>query len=520
MTVDSQPESGVSITGRSVVRGGLWQVLNAVVPQLAVFVVSIVAAHVLGNELFGEQSYISFVELTAAMLIADGLNQSMLRHASLVIGAGRPDRVRALVRWGLRWSAAISLLVAAVMAAFAVRSPNHHTAWVLASIAAVTLSTQAVPVAIAHAFHQWRRFATLWVYMGLASLAVTLFVLGQGFGIEGMFAVEVGYVLIGTALVGRLAYTCVRDVPVHPSDDPDEAAEVDQLLRSASRFAWASIFTTIVSAVVWRRTEFFFLKHYADDVQISLYSVPFALTGAIVRLPTAFTSVLGATFANFTGGDDRDRLRDSVARVVRLVISLTVPVTALVFVSSSRIIEFLYPSSFADSGPILRLMILTLPLSVLFGVCTAVLQAVGRLRVAAITAASAAVIDLGLAFVLIPRHGAMGAAGANTVAQLAACLPLVVVALAATKARVFTTRFVVANLLVALIVGGAGLVGIALVEGLAGLLIGGALAGVVLMIALPAGWVDRGDREWIADTVPFASSTPVRLILRVPRPTR
>jgi O-antigen/teichoic acid export membrane protein len=454
------------------------------------------------------------------MLIADGLNQSMLRHASLVIGAGRPERVRPLVRWGLRWNAVISLLVAAVMTTFTVRSQNHHSSWVLASVAAVTLSTQAVPVAIAHAFHQWRRFATLWVYMGLASLALTLFALAQDLGVEGMFAVDAAYVIVGTALVGRLAFQCIRDIPVPQQSTPEDEVAVQQLLRSASRFAWASIFTTIVSAVVWRRSEFFFLKHYADDVQISLYSVPFALTGAIVRLPTAFTSVLGATFANFTGGEDDDRLRESVARVVRLVIIITVPVTALVFVASSRVIEFLYPDSFSGSGRILRLMILTLPLSVLFGVCTAVVQAVGRLRIAAMAAAAAAIVDIGLAFVLIPRHGAMGAAGANTVAQLVACLPLVVVALSATKASVFTPRFMVANVLVAASVAGAVLIGIAVLPGLAGLLAGGALASVVLVAALPAGWVSRDDREWIVETVPFASSAPVRLILRVSAPTR
>jgi O-antigen/teichoic acid export membrane protein len=87
-------------------------------------------------------------------------------------------------------------------------------------------------------------------------------------------------------------------------------------------------------------------------------------------------------------------------------------------------IELLYGSGFDNSAPVLLILLVALPAVQLLSVSNALLIGLGRPWAVSIVGVFAAIANLTLDFVLIPRYAAIGAAIANTSAQVLGSLPV------------------------------------------------------------------------------------------------
>src|SRR5687767_8943918 len=86
-------DAATATTGASVARGSAWFFAVNAIPQLYLVVVSIVAAHVLGPDLFGRQSFIAFVEISLVMLLTEGFVLALARFVAASLGEGKPGAV-------------------------------------------------------------------------------------------------------------------------------------------------------------------------------------------------------------------------------------------------------------------------------------------------------------------------------------------------------------------------------------------------------------------------------------------
>ena len=48
----------------------------------------------------------------------------------------------------------------------------------------------------------------------------------------------------------------------------------------------------MLTFVVWRRSELFFLERFSTDTEIALYSIPFGMVMALGMIPLALSGVL------------------------------------------------------------------------------------------------------------------------------------------------------------------------------------------------------------------------------------
>jgi len=183
----------------------------------------------------------------------------------------------------------------------------------------------------------------------------------------------------------------------------------------------------MLTFVVWRRSEFFFLQRYSTYTQIALYSISYSVVNALVRVFEAVIAVVTPAVATLFGAGELDRIRSGYGRALRLLILGTLPVTALTAALGPDLLRLL-GRDFHGIGTILVVMMITFPFVPLQKTGSAFLHGLGRLRVILFTGAFAAVVNIGLDVLLIPRWEAIGAAVANGGAQLAASIPLLVYA--------------------------------------------------------------------------------------------
>lgn len=489
-------ETGASgTTGMSVMRGGIWNGVSLTLPQLWSLVISVAAARFLGPDGMGRQSFIAFVEVSVTMVFTGGIPLALMRYTSEALGRQRPEVARDLVRLAWRIELAAAAAGGAVLATVAVLRADLRSAWVLAAVAAVLGTLHTVPSAVLRGLQRWREASLVGMVTGTVGALATIAVLAGGGGITGMFAVEV---IVAFANLVWTSWLARRGLPVAERLVSGD----DGTRRRFFGYAGLSSAEVLLTLVVWRRSEFFFLERYSTNAQIALYSVAFSTVVAAARLLESVAAVLSPAFATLLGAGDLDRVRSGFGRALRLLTTLTLPVTAGLLAVGPTLLMVVYGADYEGTGPILVVMVLTFPLLPLVAVSHALLIGLARLRLPLFAAVAAAVVNVVLDFAVIPRFGAVGAAVANGAAQLVAGVPVLIYAWRSAGGSHWSIDGVLRAVLAGAAAGVGGVIPMAILGGLPGILMGVAL-GMVAYIAAAAALriLSPEDAAWLQDTM-------------------
>ena len=399
--------------------GGMWTSASFITPYICTTIISIVAARILGPEDMGRQSFIAFVVLTGQTAVASGIGYSLARHAGELIGQGREAAIPSLVRLGWRLTLPAGLLAALALVIVALAGAAPKAAWIFAAVAVLAGVLNNVPVRILVGVRRWREQSIVLIVVGVLSVLPTIVVLVLGGGVNGMLAVTAVTALVTFAWCARLMRRAVHGLARRT--EPLGGAMKSEVIR----FAAASTIPVILTFVVLQRSEFFILDIFSDDSQIALYSIAFSSLAALLALPMAVRTVVLPSVATLVGAGEFDRIRRGFSRLVRLSILLTVPLTAAGLVLGPRLLTLVYGSQYSGAGEVLLILVAPLPLVPLSAAGSAVLMGFGRVRIPTLVSGFAAVVDIGVALILVPRLDAVGAAIANVLAVLAATIPLI-----------------------------------------------------------------------------------------------
>ena len=195
------------------------------------------------------------------------------------------------------------------------------------------------------------------------------------------------------------------------------ATYVHDLQRRTRRYALGASVPIILGFVVSQRSEFFFLERQSTETQIALYSIAFSITTALAGFPGALGTITTPSASHLVGAGAFNAIRTGYGRAVRLILLVSLPATALGLALGPRLVEILYGHVYAGAGDVLLVLLLPLPLVAISSVSWGVLVAYERVRFPIVITAVAALVDVALAFVLVPGLDAIGAAIANATAQ-------------------------------------------------------------------------------------------------------
>jgi O-antigen/teichoic acid export membrane protein len=412
----TQTSAAEATTGASVMRGGAWNFMSRALPQVYVLIVSIVAARFLGPNGMGRQSFISFVSLAVITLFSGGLSVSLMRYVGESFGREREGEAAALIAWGWRLTTAGAAAGAGLLVAVALAGASPEAAWIFAAVATGFAILHTVPSAALIGTQRWREATIVGLITGTLAVPAMIVVLSTGGGVTGMFVVEAVAAaanLVFTAVLARRAYARLERRPAG-----------DTLRSRTAGYALVSTVGVVLTLIVFRRSEFFFLNQFSSDSEIAIYSIAFAAIYAVSLLPEGLAAALYPAFATLYGAGAGERLRSGFTRAIRLLVLVSIPVAAAVFALGPDALVLVYGEEYSGTGPVLQLMVVCLPLLPLMNVSNALLVGMGLPKPMLVSAAGAAVVNVALALALIPRYDAVGAAIANTCAQAIVAIAL------------------------------------------------------------------------------------------------
>lgn len=501
MTDPTQPAAltaSEATTGRSVLAGGAWNTVALVLPQIYTLLISVAVARFLGPHNMGRQSFIAFVQLSLFLVLANGMPSALQRFTGELLGRNRPDAVRRVLRWAIVSQLVSAVVALAVLTLIGLTRTDLQGAWLFAGVACAAGVLHAVPSSALMGLQRFRESSVIGLLTGAVGVIGTVVVLGAGWGIAGIFGLEAIIGIVNATATAMLARRALSGITARASDEPLPP----ELPRSVTRYALVQTFQTLIYFVVWRRSEFFFLERWSSDSELAMYSVAFAATTALVRLPQGASGVLLPAIATLHGAREIDRIRRAFERSVRLLLVFSLPLTAGALALGPVAVRVVYGHDYERAGVVLIVLLTIFPLLPLFNICTAVLQGIDRLGLVVGANLIATAVNIGADVLLIGRHGAVGAAFANVAAQGLAAVLLVAMTVRVVGARRADSWRLVRNVVAATIAGGAAFAMSAWLPDLLALVAGSALFAVVWPAAAVAVRViGADDARWLSESL-------------------
>jgi O-antigen/teichoic acid export membrane protein len=185
-------------------------------------------------------------------------------------------------------------------------------------------------------------------------------------------------------------------------------------------FSWQSVATMAVAMIVWDRSEFVILKHLCADIrQVAYYSVAFSMAERLLITSAVFGAASGATvFAQY--GRDKSKLSSITASTFRYLALTSIPVHFIAAALAFPALLLLYGNQYKDAAMVVTLAPLLCMPKAFISPVQYLLQSAERQKYVILVTVLAGFLDIGVAWYLIPRHGAVGACIGSGVAQVTA----------------------------------------------------------------------------------------------------
>jgi O-antigen/teichoic acid export membrane protein len=416
-TPTSSPARGAA-TGntQTIARNTLWYGVEIVTNILTAFVASIVIARAIGPQKLGYFNYIMWLANISAALACLGVPASTRKYMAEYFGRGQPGISRAVYQSTLKLQMTTAGLITAVglILVFTVSDRQYWSSslFLVASMFPGMLTS--IPAGANIAAEDMGANVPSSLVSSLTYIVAVALSLVYGWGLPG---IALGFFLGRSAEVFLRLRTVRRWIRVLPLEPLPEA------LRTRMRsFSGLSTVLMILQIVVWDRSDMILLKMCSSSIkEVTFYSIAINLMEKTLLLPQAFGGAVGTSvMAQF--GRDREALRRLVARASRYMFLCGLPLILGLALLSAPFVETIYGPHYLPVIPVLFwVAFLAIPKTMLQSV-QQLLLATEQQRFLVMWISLCGVVNIALDLLLIPSHGALGAAIGNGVGQALAVM--------------------------------------------------------------------------------------------------
>ena len=273
----------------------------------------------------------------------------------------------------------------------------------------------------------------------LGNAGLIVYLLESGYGLLGLAASTALTMLLATLLLVPFAYRLTPELSLSPRHFA--RGRVRELGGYSFYF-----FIANVSVLIILRIDPVVIKAFLPLSAVAVYAIAAKVSEYTYLLNKQFSNALMPLVSQSKGAGDSETIRRILVDGTRFLMAIAAPFIALLFFHAEEIIRLWMGADFAQSTPLLRILLVAVLFTSVQLNAANVLGMTGRHRFVALSMGGSALVNLGLSLLLIQYYGLTGVA----VATLAAALlveTLVIVPTACRVNGVPTRRFVSGALL-------------------------------------------------------------------------
>lgn len=262
---------------------------------------------------------------------------------------------------------------------------------------------------------RFRELNRLAVLQSLIGVGATALLLGLGGSVRSLFLLAIALNVATLALT--VAYT--RDDLV-PSALAGAAGEFRTRMLN---YGIAMGVVALLGAVVWERSEIFFLGRWSGAEEVGFYSLAYTLALQARRIvPTAVGEALFPVFSRLEGLKDEWGIANASMQSTRYLAIVGFPIAIGGAVLAPPLVRLLFGSAYLPAAPVLAVLLVSAGVVAVAQPAAAVIVNKERYRFLILSTAGLTVVNVALDVLLIPTYAAIGAAVANTIVQIAAAV--------------------------------------------------------------------------------------------------
>jgi O-antigen/teichoic acid export membrane protein len=413
----SSPTVSHGSKSATVAKNSFWYGLEIAANFVSVFFTSIAIARAFGPKELGYFNYVLWIANIASAVGSLGLPAATRKYLAEHLAAGENGLARTIFFTTLRLQLFLSLGLTAAGLALALMwaEPHYSLISLLIVLTLVPRMLMLIP-SLANVAAENLRANTPGALLGVVVyvIAVTLS-LRCGWGLLGV----AGGMLLSTGIEFAVKlWITLRWIRPFPKGAPLPV----ELKRRMFRFSSQSIILMLIDLVVWNRSDIFFLKMLDKDIrQITFFSLAFNLSEKVGLIPDVLGGSMGVSvMAEYTRSKlyVRRVLSTSASYMLLVALPMFLGLAAL----SGPIVGTLYGVRYLPAAPVLGIAALFAIPKALRHPVEELLQAAEEQKFIILWFCVCGVLDMVLDLLLIPKHGAAGAAIANGSAQLLAVI--------------------------------------------------------------------------------------------------
>lgn len=403
----SAPRSALSAT--SLLSSTAWSVGIGAATTACAFVGSILIARGLGPSSMGDYSYWVWLVGTLLLLTDLGMSSAAMKFSAEFLARGEDARAANLVWYLVKLQGFVVAVLAAgvllygLLAAF----PGGATLWaIVVALLLIAGPASVVDAAIKGAI-DYRFAAHVAITSAGVQLALVAGILYTGGGVQALLVAL--FVTSAVALPVRLR----RLRALYPRSPTLVTGPAHQ--ATVFRYCRAKSGLSVLDAIVWARSEVFFLGLFSSTEQIAFYSLAYGIANQLIIGSTLLAHPLVPAFSTLWARNDVARLAQLYRAAVRYVALASFPLAVGGVAAATPLLSVLYTHEYTPAAPVLMIVGgSSLAVAVMF-VCSSLLYGLGRPDYLVRINLVLALVNILASLLLIPRYGAVGAALANAV---------------------------------------------------------------------------------------------------------
>jgi len=406
--------------GAEVARNASYSLAASLVAFLAGLLASVMLARLLGPDSFGTYALVLSVGGILAMIGTLGVPHAATKYVAEYRARGDLDTASRILAALGRFEVGMALALGSagfLLAPWLERvfgAPGFAPAFRVAAVGLLPGLLAALTLAGLQGVHDFPRVTLISVTTTLFLLSLTLGLLAAGAGVLGAVVALTATAslssLLGWLSLGRHLPLSLRRASLPP---PARAK-----LR---RYVPAVSAVLVLDAVVWQRSEVFFLGVFRSPREVAWYALAFGVAATLMRLlPRALSVVLAPVASGLYGAADGPGMQALFRTGSRYLVILAAPIVVGGAALARPLLTAVYGSEFGPAGAAFPVILAAAGFGAVGSVTAAIQNGMERQDLVFRVAVAATAANLALDLALIPRWGLMGAAVANAAGQIGA----------------------------------------------------------------------------------------------------
>ena len=389
--------------------------------SILTFISSIVYARVLGPDLYGQYTYITWLVTTVAVVIAFGIPGTITKFMpDYYYNNNYQESYKfykvtnsVSISWGL-----FVIIVMGLTSPYWVKftslttyNGNNLLLWA-ASIAILPTLLNSIGTSYIQSIRAFNYYAKVNVFSQFLLIGVSIIIVYTTKSILWMTIT-----IIIANFIQYFAYHYYMKKNILTNYIKTKKIELKDKTRII-KYSSSMYINIIWQQVVWTRSEFFFLGLYSGSKDIAIYSLAFSLNSIINTVFAPIMNVLVNNFSELVSKKEEKMLNFLIFYATKYFNLFLVPIFFIALFFYEPILKFVYSDTYAGVTVIFPMLFFGTLLSVIMSVGNSIPFYYEKQGFIILMGIVVGVLNITLDILLIPEYGYVGAAVANTVSQI------------------------------------------------------------------------------------------------------